>query len=164
MRAAGNTAAWIVLGVLVVMHYGLRPLLGDHRYAPDLLLLALLLYAMRSRPGAGAVAGFLVGVVSDAVAPTSFGAAALACTLAGYLSSWVRSVFVAESFLVTAAFVAGATWVRDAVQLLAANQHSGKALLWQLSTWSLLTAVTTAAAALLVLLVAGRRLEPRRSA
>ncbi|HWO89529.1 MAG TPA: rod shape-determining protein MreD [Gemmatimonadales bacterium] len=161
MSRPGGLRLWVALGALVMLHFALRPALGDNRYAPDFVLVALVLYAMNSRPGVAAVAGFVVGVVHDATAPTAFGAAALAHTLAAYLASWTHTVFVADNVLVTAAFVAGAAWLRDVVQALAANQLAGSALLWQLSTWSVLAAAATAVAALVLLLAVRGWVLPR---
>jgi rod shape-determining protein MreD len=143
--------------VLVLLHFALRPRLGDPRFTPDLVLIALLLVAIRTRPGAGAVAGLVVGLATDAVAPTSFGAAALAYTIAGYVGGWLTAFVVAENAPITALFVACVAWVRDVVQVLAAHQLLGKALVWQLFAWSPLAALATGATAL-VLLVALRGL------
>lgn len=154
---------WGVIVLLVVLQFVLRPRLGSPRYAPDFVLVALLFFAMRSRPGFGAIAGFLVGLVSDATAPTAFGAAALAHTIVGYLAGWVRAVFVADNILVSALFVFAAAWLRDAIQLLAANQLSGGALGWQLLASSPLAALSSAGAALLMLLIFRGSLAPQRT-
>ena len=163
MRSAGaflRMAA--VLAALIVLHFVLRPGLGDSRIAPDFVLLALLLLAMRMRPGIGAVAGFLTGVVLDALAPTAFGAAALACTVVGFASGWVRTLFVADNVLVTALFVFVAVWTRDAIQVTAGHQVAAAAALRQLLLFSPAAAFTTAAAALLTLLLAGGWLAARK--
>ncbi len=151
----------LVLLVLVLAQYALRPHLGDTRYAPDFVLVALLFLAMRSRPGVGAVAGFLTGLATDAVAPTAFGAAALAHTAVGYLAGWVRALFVADNVLVTSLFVFGAAWLRDVVQVLAGNQLEGKALAWQLLAISPLAALSTALVALLTLALVRSWLDER---
>lgn len=154
MKFAANQARfWAVLLLLVVLHFWLRPLLGDPRFAPDLMLIALLFFAIRERPGYGAVAGFLVGLTTDAVAPTSFGAGALAGTLVGFLSGWVKAMFVADNVLITALFVFVAVWLRDAVEILASNQLAARAVLWQLGVYTPLAALTTAGTALLFLLM-----------
>lgn len=153
----------IVLLALALAHFGLRPRLGDPRFAPDFVLLALLVFAMRARPGAGAAAGLLVGLATDATQPTAFGAAALACTLVGYAAGWVRTVFVAENQLVNALFVLGAAWARDVIQVVASQQLTGGGMAWQLLVISPAAALATAAAALVTLLVAGRWLSVRAS-
>jgi rod shape-determining protein MreD len=143
----------VVLALLVAAHFVLRPRLGDPRFAPDFLLVALLFFAIRVRPMAGTAAGFVLGLVTDAVTPTAFGAAALAFTVVGYLAGWLKSVVFADNLLVTALFVFAAAWVRDAVEVLAAHQLVGGALAWQLLAFSPLAAVSTAVAATVTLVV-----------
>ena len=96
------------------------------------------------------MAGFIVGLLTDAVAPTAFGAAALATTIIGFGSGWIRSMFVTDNLLINALFVFVAAWLRDLIQVLASNQLAGHALVWQLVAWSPLAALSTAAAALLI--------------
>ncbi len=154
MRSGAHQARfWALLLLLVVLHFMLRPHLGDPRFAPDLILVALLFYTIRERPGLGAVAGFLVGLTADAVAPTSFGAGALAGTLVGFLSGWVKALFVADNVLITALFVFVAAWLRDAVEVLAGHQLGAVAAGWQLLAYTPLAAFTTAASALVFLLL-----------
>jgi rod shape-determining protein MreD len=118
--------------------------------SPDFLLIGLVLFAMRAGPGAGALAGFAVGVVNDALTPAAFGAGALAHTVVGYLAAWGRAVFFADNLLVNAAFVAVAVWVRDFILLLASGTGQGR-LLMELTLNSPLQALSTAVFALLVL-------------
>ncbi|MFI5279141.1 MAG: rod shape-determining protein MreD [Gemmatimonadales bacterium] len=152
-NVASQARFWGVLLLLVVLHFVLRPYLSNPRTAPDLVLVALLFFAIRERPGLGAVAGFLVGLTIDAVTPTSFGAGALAGTLVGFLSGWVKALFVADNVLITALFVFVGAWLRDAVEIVAGNQLSASAAFWQLLTYTPLAALTTAGTALVVLVV-----------
>jgi rod shape-determining protein MreD len=140
----------LVMGLLVLLHFYLRPRLGSARVSPDFLLIGLVLFAMRAGPGAGALAGFAVGVVTDALTPAAFGAGALAHTVVGYLAAWGRAVFFADNLLVNAAFVAVAVWVRDLVLLVASGTGQGR-LLVELTLNSPLQALSTALFALLVL-------------
>jgi rod shape-determining protein MreD len=140
----------LVMGLLVLLHFYLRPRLGSARVSPDFLLIALVLFAMRSGPGAGALAGFVVGIVNDALTPAAFGAGALAHTVVGYLAAWGRAVFFADNLLVNAAFVAVALWVRDFILLLASGTGQGRLLL-ELTLNSPLQALSTAGFALVVL-------------
>jgi rod shape-determining protein MreD len=140
----------LVMALLVLLHFYLRPRLGSARVSPDFLLIGLVLFAMRAGPGAGALAGFVVGVVTDALTPAAFGAGALAHTVVGYLAAWGRAVFFADNLLVNAAFVAVAVWVRDFILLLASGTGQGR-LLMELTLNSPLQALTTAGFALLVL-------------
>lgn len=152
-----------VLLLLVVLQFALRPFLGDPRVAPDFLLVALLVYAIRARPGHAAVAGFVVGLVADALDPTAFGAGALAHTVVGFLAAWGKAVFFAENVAVNAGFVLGGTWLRDLLVLLVGRHVGGGVLGWQLMLWSPLKAATTAAAGVVVLLLFRRWLPVRIS-
>ena len=152
---------WIVLILLAAAHFAVRPLLGDPRFAPDFLLIALLFLAIRARPGVGAMAGFGVGILTDAVAPTAFGAAALATTVVGFGAGWIRAMFVTDNLLINAVFVFAAAWLRDVVQVLASNQLAGHTLVWQLFIYSPLAALSTAIAAFLVRLFLRSWLDTR---
>ena len=142
-----------VLLLLLAAHVWLRPWLFPGRFAPDFVLVALLFFAIRSRPGAGAVAGFLVGLLTDAVAPTTFGAAAFSLTIVGYAAGWLKAVVFADNLLVNAVFVFVASWARDVLELAASNALRSGALGTQLLVLSPLSALSTSAAALVVLLL-----------
>jgi rod shape-determining protein MreD len=141
----------VVLLLLVALHFYVRPRLWSSRVSPDFMFIGLMLFAMRSSPGAGAVAGFLVGLATDALAPARFGAGMLAHTLVGYLASWGRSIFFAENPIVNAAFVAVGLWVRDLLVLVASGGGE-RSLLAELTLYSPLEAINTALFALLVLM------------
>ena len=141
----------LVLLLLLVLQFYLRPRLGNARVSPDFLLIGLMLFAMRSGAGAGALAGFLVGLIEDTLTPARFGAAALAHTVVGYLAAWGRAVFFADNMLVNAAFVAVGLWVRDLIVLLASDTDH-RQLLTELTFYSPIQALTTAGFALVVLL------------
>jgi rod shape-determining protein MreD len=140
----------LVMALLVLLHFYLRPRLWSARVSPDFLLIALVFFAMRAGPGPGAIAGFVVGVVNDALTPAAFGAGALAHTVVGYLAAWGRAVFFADNLLVNAAFVAVALWVRDLLLLVASGTSQGR-LLVELTLNSPLQALSTTVFALLVL-------------
>jgi rod shape-determining protein MreD len=141
----------MVMLVLLVLQFYLRPRLGNARISPDFLLIALMLFAMRSGAGAGAVAGFLIGLIEDTLTPARFGAGALAHTLVGYFAAWGRAVFFADNMLVNAAFVAVGLWFRDLIVLMMSGTEHPK-LLTELMIYSPLQALTTAGFALLVLI------------
>lgn len=161
MSRGGQYGSTAVLLLLVVLHFALGPFLGDVRVAPDLLLLALLIFAIRARPGQGAMAGFVVGIVVDALTPVAFGAGALAHTCVGYMAAWGKAVFFAENVVVHGAFIFVGTWIRDLLVLLVGRHLGESVLFWQLAVWSPLKALTTAVAGMLVLLVFRRWLATR---
>ncbi len=141
----------LVMLLLVVLQFYLRPRLWDARISPDFLLIALMLFAMRSSPGLAAVAGFAVGLIADTLTPARFGAGALAHTLVGYLASWGRAVFFADNMLVNAGFVAAGLWLRDFLVLMASGTGH-RQMLTELTVYSPLQALTTAGFALIVLI------------
>jgi rod shape-determining protein MreD len=143
----------LIMGLLVLLHFYVRPRFGPTRLSPDLLLFALVTFAMRSGPGAGAVAGFLIGLINDALAPARFGASTLAHTVVGYAAAWGRAVFFADNILVTAAFVAVGLWLRDLL-LLVASGATGAELGATLALYAPLQGIITAAAGAIVLFAA----------
>ncbi len=154
----------VVLLILVVLQFAPRPLPRDPRVvriAPDYLLLALLVYAIRSRPGQGAIAGFVVGLVTDSLSPAAFGAGALAHTVIGYFAAWGKVIFFADNLFVNATFFFLGSWVRDVLVLLVGRHVEGSALLWQIFYLSPLKALSTAIAGTLILLIFRRWLDIR---
>jgi rod shape-determining protein MreD len=143
----------LVFLLLLVLHFYVRPRFGDSRAAPDFLAMAVLFFALRSRPGEAAIAGLVTGLLVDSLTPARFGAGALAHTVVGYLASWGRAVFFADNVVVTAGFFAVGTWLRNLLVLLASGTSGGDFLV-QALFWSTLQALTTAACgtALVVLL------------
>ena len=148
--SVARTRLLLVMLFLLVLHFYVRPRLFDYKFAPDFLLVALLVYAIRSRPGDAAIAGFLVGLVSDALVPARFGAGAMAHTVVGYLTAWGRAVFFADNLIVNAAVFAAGLWLRDLIVLLASGA-SGENLLASLGIWAPVRALSTAIAGVLVL-------------
>lgn len=153
MRRGDNLRFWIVIALLVGLQFSVRSHLGDQRIAPDFLLLALLTYTIRSRPGQSAAAGFAVGLISDALTPASFGTGALAHTIVGYLSSWAKAVFFADNLLVNGGLFFAGTWLRNAILVLASGKFSGTPLVWELFVWSPLEGATTAIAGIVMLVL-----------
>ena len=148
----GDGRLYLGLALLLALHFYVRPRIFDGRAAPDFLFLALMLVAIRARPGLAAVAGFLFGLVSDALTPASLGAGALANTVVGYLAAWGRAVFFPDNVLVNAGLFAAGLWVRNAIILLASGTPSGQ-LSSGLLVWAPLQAISSAIAGILLLLI-----------
>lgn len=161
MRRSDRYRFVVILAGLVVLQFSVRPRLGDDRMAPDFLLLALLIYTIRAQPGRSAAAGFVVGLLRDALTPASFGAGALAHTLVGYLSAWSKAVFFAENLFVNGCLFFAGTWVRNLVMAVASGKMRGGLLGWELLVWSPIQSFTTAIAGVLVLWLFGRHLAIR---
>lgn len=155
-RRGQGPAFTLTITVLVGLHFAVRPWLGDPRVAPDFLLLALLLYAIRSRPGTGALAGFGVGLLTDAIAPAAFGAGALAHTVTGYLAAWGKAIFFADNLAVNAGFFFAGVWIRNLIVIVASGQVRTGHPLWHVFVWSPLMGLSTALVGVLVLLLLRR--------
>jgi rod shape-determining protein MreD len=151
----------LVLGLLALAHFALRPWLGDPRVAPDLLFLAVLVYALRARPGRAAVAGFLVGLLSDSLNPVAFGSALLAYSVVGYLAAWGKAVFFADNPAVAAGLIFAGVVIRDVLVLLWGGHAAGTTAFWQLILWTPLQALTTAVSGVVVLLMFRQSLRVR---
>ncbi len=163
MRRSDRYRFYVILGVLVVLQFSLRTRLGDSRVAPDFLLLALLIYTIRAAPGPSAVAGFLVGLLQDALTPASFGAGALAHTLVAYLASSSKAIFFAENLFVNGCLFFAGTWCRNLVVALASGKLEGGLLGWELLVWSPIQSLTTAVVGVAVLWLFGRHVAIRLS-
>jgi rod shape-determining protein MreD len=140
----------LVLALLALLHFYVRPRLWSARISPDFLLIGLMLYAMRSRPGAGAVAGLVVGLIVDAMAPARFGAGIIAHVVVGYLAAWSRAVFFADNVVVYAGFLAVGLWLRDLLVLVVSGVGRGQ-LAQELTLYAPLQALVTAVFGVLVL-------------
>ncbi|MGH7569203.1 MAG: rod shape-determining protein MreD [Gemmatimonadales bacterium] len=156
MRRSDRYRYWFVLWALVALHFSVRTRLGSDRIAPDFLLLALLIYTVRAAAGRSAAAGFIVGVLRDALAPASFGAGALAHTVVGYISAWGKVVFLAENLFASGCLFFAGTWLRNLVLALASGKLRGGTLGWELLVWSPLQGFTTALTGVVVLWLFGR--------
>jgi rod shape-determining protein MreD len=163
VRRSDRYRFYVILGVLVVLQFSLRTRLGDSRVAPDFLLLALLIYTIRAAPGPSAVAGFLVGLLQDALTPASFGAGALAHTLVAYLASSSKAIFFAENLFVNGCLFFAGTWCRNLVVALASGKLEGGLLGWELLVWSPIQSLTTAVVGVAVLWLFGRHVAIRLS-
>lgn len=152
MSAARVLRALLVFVLLVVLHYGLRPLLG-WRAPIDFLLIAILLSAVRMRPGAAAIVGFVAGIATDSLAPEGFGCGALALTTVAYAASWLKAVFFADNLALNGIFFFLGKWLTDLVIAVAERRLHGVEFVSQVLLWSPLSALATAVAGLVLLVV-----------
>ncbi|HEY0972384.1 MAG TPA: rod shape-determining protein MreD [Gemmatimonadales bacterium] len=160
MSIARTVRALILFTALIALHFGVRPLFAT-RANVDFLIIALLLAAVRVRPGAAALIGFLLGLLVDSLKPGTFGAAALGMTLVGYGASWLKPVFFADNLPLNAFFFFVGKWGFDLVYLTVGRRLHGTELVMQLLLWSPLAAALTALTGVLLLLVARPLTEAR---
>jgi len=162
MRRSDRYRYPIIMTALVLLHFTVRSHLGGDRVAPDFLLLALLIYTIRAEPGKSAAAGFVIGLLRDALTPVSFGAGALAHTLVGFFSSWAKAVFFAEHVFVRGCLFFAGTWLRNLIVLLVSGKLQSTQVAWELLVWSPLQGLTTAIVGVFVLWFFRGWLSPRR--
>ncbi|MEX2181084.1 MAG: rod shape-determining protein MreD [Gemmatimonadaceae bacterium] len=161
MRLSRTLMATAILTTLVALHFTLRPLL-DWRAGVDFLVIGMLIIAVRVRPGAAALVGFALGLLTDAMSPDAFGAAALAMTLVGFGASRLKAAFFADDLLLNAIFIFVGKAVFDLIYLLAEGRLGGLGLVAQLFLWTPLAALVTAIVGLAVMAVVRPALEQRR--
>jgi rod shape-determining protein MreD len=150
----------LVCLILVVLHYTLRPLLA-WRASIDFLLIALIFGAVRMRPAAAAVFGFLLGLAADSLVLAAFGAGALAATIVAFAASWLKAVFFADNLALNGFFLFVGKWTFDLVYVLMEHRMGGTELLMQIMVWSPLAAAVTAIAGVLAVAVLRPVLEVR---
>jgi rod shape-determining protein MreD len=159
MNVGGFLRTTTAFAILIVLHFTLRPLLG-WRAEMDFLVVAVLLAAVRLRPGSAAVVGCLVGLAADSLTPSTFGAGALAMTGVGFAASWLKAVFFADNLVLNAFFFFIGKWAYDVIRLLAERNLSGPELVVQAFVWSSLSAAVTALAGVTLLLMMRPLLQP----
>ena len=145
--------------VLVALHFTLRPILG-WRVSMDFLVIAVLLTSVRVRPGGAALVGFITGLIADSIAPSSFGAGALAMTVVGFGASWLKAIFFADNVLLHAFYFFVGKWLFDFLYMLVGPRTGGMDLVTQLLVWSPLAAIATAVTGVLIILFFRNTLEP----
>ena len=149
--------------ILIMLHYTVRPLLAM-RAPIDFMLIAALFGAVRMRPGVAAIYGLALGLVSDSLAVSGFGAAALGMTIVAYAASWLKAVFFADNLALNAFFLFVGKWVFDIIVVIAAHRVAGTELAMQIFVWSPLAAALTAAAGAIVLTMLRPIMELRPTA
>ncbi|MBN1193351.1 MAG: rod shape-determining protein MreD [Coriobacteriia bacterium] len=107
MNRSWTTAG--ALAVAVVMQVMLAPHLAIGNIMPNFPLLVVVTLAFVEGPSAGAVAGFVAGLLLDLLSTGPVGAWALVLTATGYTAGMLQENLFAEGWLapVTVAIVAG---------------------------------------------------------
>ena len=151
-RGGDRLRVTVVLLVLFLLEFYLRPSMVAGRHGmPDFLVLALLLLAIRERPGIGALTGFVIGLVIDVLTPARFGAGILANVLVGWGAAWGRAIFFADNILVNGALFFIGTWVRDVLMLLFSGTPL-RELPVDVLLWAPLQGLSTAAVGVVIVL------------
>jgi rod shape-determining protein MreD len=135
----------LFVAVLVVLHFALRVGMGLGTLAPDLLVVAFLVYAREARPGTAAGMGALLGLLDGSVT-YSVGAASLVLAVIGYLASRSREVLASDGLVLMAFYLFAGKWLYDVLLwgVTVASAHAGPAS--SLIVFSLPAALYAAAA------------------
>lgn len=137
----------LAIGVFLVAHFLLRPLLVARPLAPDLLAGGLVLASLHLRPGSAAGVGFGAGVLEGAMALEGLGTLGALFALIGYLAARSRELFFADSALFMPVFAFFGVWIVHMSELLAV----GTPLDWV--GWLVKAPVSTVFTTILILLV-----------
>jgi rod shape-determining protein MreD len=159
MTPLGVLRVVIAFFILLLLHFSLRPLLAWHAEI-DFLLIAVLLAAVRVRPGVAAIMGFVVGLLVDSLTPGAFGAGALAMSCVAFAASWLKAVFFADNLALNGFFFFAGRWAYAIIYVLAEHQRSGVDLAQEVFVWAPLSGAVTAAAGVILLVMMRPLLEP----
>lgn len=159
MRAGAGFRTAIAVAILIFLQYSLRPLLG-WRAEVDFLTIALLLVAVRVRPGVAAAIGCVLGLVTDSLTPGAFGAGALAMSIVAFGASWLKAAFFADNLPLNGAFFFAGRWAFAFLYVLTARTTHGMELIQQLFVWAPLSAAVTAAFGIVLLVLMRPLLGP----
>lgn len=146
---------WVVVVGLAILHFLLHVGFGLGPEAPDLATVALLLAAREVGMGGAAAAGFLLGLLEDALSVLSFGANAVAMTLLGALGAVTRDLFVGESLTFLVSYFVTGKLLRDLVHWLMVSEELRQPFVDQVLVQGLLGGVYAAAVGVGVLAVTG---------
>jgi rod shape-determining protein MreD len=158
MRPLDAFRVLVAFLVLVLLQYTVRPMLG-WPYGPDFLLVALLVVAVRVRPGTAAAVGLVVGLVADSIGTGPYGASALSMTVVAFGASWMQSVVFSDDLTVNAMLFFFGEWAFSVIFLLVARSP-GSPLLMPIVAWAPLTAAVTSLFGVATLMVLRPILRP----
>jgi cell shape-determining protein MreD len=111
MRGGSGVGAWVLVGLLLLLHFALHPILSQWPAGPDLLLGGLLLGSLRMRAGQAAGLGFLLGLLEASMALTGLGVLMFVFTLTGYVVARLRDLFYSDSARFVPTFLLVGVWL-----------------------------------------------------
>lgn len=114
---------WVVIGLLLVLHFALHPLWSGWPAGPDLLTGGLLLGSLGLRASRAAALGFTLGLLEASMALGPLGPTMLIMAGVGYAGSWLRDVFYSDSARFIPAFLIVGVWVVQAAFTLVGSHE-----------------------------------------
>jgi cell shape-determining protein MreD len=97
MRGNTNLGAWVLVVLVLLLHFALHPVLSGWPAGPDLLAGGLLLGSLQLRAGQAAGFGFALGLLEASMALSGLGTLMLVFTLTGYVGARLRDLFYSDS-------------------------------------------------------------------
>ena len=113
---------WVLVGVLLVLHFLLHVGFAFGVGAPDLLTVALLLAAREIGVGRASALGLVFGIFEDALSVLAFGANTIAMTLVAIGGALTRDLFVGDSRLFLVSYLFLGKWFRDLIHWVAMGE------------------------------------------
>jgi rod shape-determining protein MreD len=98
---------FLLFAVALVFQVTLVKYIEIFYWRPDLLLIVLVSYSLRVGPNYGMTAGFLVGLVQDALSTHFLGLAALSKTLAGFIAGSLTGKFARRTEFLLVLLICG---------------------------------------------------------
>lgn len=114
---------WLVVGVLVFLHFLLHVGFSFGVEAPDLLTVGLLLAAREVGLARAAALGLMFGLFEDALSVVAFGANTVAMTIVGFGGAGTRDLFVGDSRLFVVSYFWIGKWVRDVLHWVSVGEE-----------------------------------------
>ncbi len=146
---------WGVVGLLVLLHFGLHVSLGLGEIAPDLLAVALLIGVREVDMGRAAGLGFILGLLEDAFSVLAFGASTFALTLVGMGGARTRDFFVGDSLFFLMSYLVLGKWGRDFLHWLAVGEGLRESFVDTMLIQSPISAVYAGVIGLIVMAITG---------
>lgn len=121
LQRRDTTVSMAMVGLLLLLHFLLRPWLTGLPVGPDLLIGGLLLAALRVQAGTAAVIGLVLGPLEAAMELGQPGTYAFVLTLTGYLAARSRDILFADAAIFVAVYLFVGTWLARAALILLAG-------------------------------------------
>jgi len=146
---------WVLVAILILVHFFLHVGLSIGIGAPDLLTVALLLAAREVGLARAAALGLAFGLLEDALSAVAFGANAVAMTVVGIGGAFTRDLFVGDSRVFVVSYFWLGKWVRDVLHWVSVGDEIRQPFVDQVLIQGALGGAYAAAVGLLLVTVTG---------
>ncbi len=105
------TGRWVVIVLLLLLHFGLHPVWTSWPAGPDLIVGGMLLGSLLLRSGQAAVLGWVLGLLEASMSLGPLGPTMLVLALAAFAGAWLRDVFYSDSGQFVPTFLFCGVWM-----------------------------------------------------